>query len=593
MAAPLRVLTEFERSDRLMLIGFRSRDMTISKRNSFRSFLLAGGLILAGAGVSQADYNAGTAAFNAGNYTRAYQEYKQAADAGNSLAQFMMGRLYAEGRGVVEDKVAAYMWFDLAASNGNSRAIGVRDAVAAQMDSADIDRAQDLAAEWRANRPAIGSGNTATVAPSMPAAPSAAPYSLRNVQVALSNLGYSVGTPDGVIGPKSRAAIRAYQVDSGLPASGEPSIALYDKLQASIAQRSAQAKPAQPVTPAVDAAMIREVQSELRRRGYAISAISGTVNAETVAAVRAYQADARLAVTGAVDDALLRQLGTARADSGAIYRAQVKQVQAALNAAGYSAGPADGALGPKSRAAISRYQSDNSLAATGDVNAELLAGLGIASDEQGTTTSVSAATIRETKHELQSHGYPSGNLNGTLDTATREAIRAYQSDAGLVVTGEATPELLDHLRQSDIRYGGDADSQVVLNIEDQLQRHGYTVGPVDGVIDVRTRGAIRAYQADAGLAITGEADDPLLAHLQTSDIKPLPNSALVEVQYILNRLGYLNAQSDGVMGPKSTAAIRRYQGDRGLAITGVPSMELLTKLRAEKIMEPGANFKSD
>lgn len=589
MAAPLRILTEFERSDRLMLIGFRSRDMTISKRNSFRSFLLAGGLMLAGAGVSHADYNAGTAAFNAGNYARAYQEYKQAADAGNSLAQYMMGRLYAEGRGVVEDKVAAYMWFDLAASNGNSRAIGVRDAVAAQMDSADIDRAQDLAAEWRAKRPAIGSGNTATVAPSMPAAP----YSLRNVQVALSSLGYSVGTPDGVIGPKSRAAIRAYQVDSGLPASGEPSIALHEKLQASIAQRSAQARPAQPATPTVDAAVISEVQTELRRRGYAISAITGTANPETAAAVRAYQADARLAVTGAVDDALLRQLGTARADSGAIYRAQVKQVQAALNAAGYSAGPADGALGPKSRAAISRYQSDNSLAATGDVNAELLASLGIASEEQGVATAASAATIRETKQELQAHGYPGGTLNGTLDTATREAIRAYQSDAGLVVTGEATPELLDHLRQSDIHYGGDADSQVVLNIEDQLRRHGYTVGPVDGVIDVRTREAIRAYQADAGLAITGEADDPLLAHLQTSDIKPLPNSALVEVQYILNRLGYLNAQSDGVMGPKSTAAIRRYQGDRGLAVTGVPSMELLTRLRAEKIMEPGANFKSD
>jgi hypothetical protein len=43
------------------------------------------------------------------------------------------------------------------------------------------------------------------------------------------------------------------------------------------------------------------------------------------------------------------------------------------------------------------------------------------------------------------------------------------------------------------------------------------------------------------------------------------------------------------MGPKSTAAIRRYQGDRGLAVTGVPSIELLSKLRAEQISEPGAD----
>jgi len=43
------------------------------------------------------------------------------------------------------------------------------------------------------------------------------------------------------------------------------------------------------------------------------------------------------------------------------------------------------------------------------------------------------------------------------------------------------------------------------------------------------------------------------------------------------------------MGPESTAAISRYQGDRGLAITGRPSMALLTKLRTERLHEPGAD----
>ena len=112
-------------------------------------------------------------------------------------------------------------------------------------------------------------------------------------------------------------------------------------------------------------------------------------------------------------------------------------------------------------------------------------------------------------------------------------------------------------------------------------------------VDASTREAIRAYQADAGLAITGTADDPLLAHLQTSDVTPMPRSALVEVQWILNRLGYLDGASDGVMGPKSTAAIRRYQGDRGLVITGVPTADLLGKLRMERNQEPGADFGSN
>ena len=235
------------------------------RSSSFKRALLAGGFLLAGAGVSFADYNAGTAAFNAGDYTRAFQEYRQSAHAGNSLAQYMMGRLYAEGRGVGEDKLTAYMWFDLSASNGNSRAITARDAIAAEMDADEIERAQQMAADWRASRPAIATAQTTPAA-----TPATAPYSLRNVQVALGQLGYSVGTPDGVIGPKSRAAIRAFQTDSGLPASGEPSLALYDKLQEAIAKRTAQAQPAQPAAPTVNAAMITEAQTELRRRGYQI-----------------------------------------------------------------------------------------------------------------------------------------------------------------------------------------------------------------------------------------------------------------------------------------------------------------------------------
>ena len=109
------------------------------------------------------------------------------------------------------------------------------------------------------------------------------------------------------------------------------------------------------------------------------------------------------------------------------------------------------------------------------------------------------------------------------------------------------------------------------------------------MIDTRTRQAIRAYQADAGLSVTGEADDRLLAHLQASDVKPLTPNAIAETQWLLDRLGYLKGEGGGIMGAKSTAAIRRYQGDRGFTVTGQPSMELLAKLRAEPIREPGAD----
>jgi peptidoglycan hydrolase-like protein with peptidoglycan-binding domain len=501
------------------------------KRETFRRALLTSVLLLTGAGTSFADFNAGSAAFNNGNYARAYQEYKQSADAGNSVAQFMMGRLYAEGHGVVQDKATAYMWYDLSASNGNNRAIAARDAVAAQMDSGEIDHAQELATAWRADHSAA---STSVAAPVMATSTTtSAPYSLINVQMALSDLGYVVGTPDGLIGPKSRAAIRAYQADSGIPTSGEPSRALYEKLQASVTQRSGQAaQPVQQPASAVSDAMITEAQTELRRRGYSISAITGSVNTETVAAVREYQSDAHLPVDGAITDALLQQLRPASVDSGAVYRAQVKQVQASLNAAGYSAGPPDGALGPKSRAAISRYQTDNRLAGSGEVNAELLASLGIQNNDATATAALSATTIRDIQQQLKAHGYASGNPNGTVDQATQDAIRAYQKDAGLEMTGRPTPELLQHLRRSDIRNGGENSTQVAL-----------------------------------------------------------PSNSVLEIQGELNRLGYLNRAGDGRMGRRSTAAIRRYQGDRGLVVDGLPSMSLLSKLRAdtEPVTEPGVS----
>lgn len=43
----------------------------------------------------------------------------------------------------------------------------------------------------------------------------------REVQVALNYFGYNVGTPDGALGPRSRAAITEYQVMLGFPGTGQ------------------------------------------------------------------------------------------------------------------------------------------------------------------------------------------------------------------------------------------------------------------------------------------------------------------------------------------------------------------------------------
>ena len=44
---------------------------------------------------------------------------------------------------------------------------------------------------------------------------------IRQSQETLNTLGYDAGTPDGTIGPHTRAAIRSYQETKGLGGSGE------------------------------------------------------------------------------------------------------------------------------------------------------------------------------------------------------------------------------------------------------------------------------------------------------------------------------------------------------------------------------------
>lgn len=63
--------------------------------------------------------------------------------------------------------------------------------------------------------------NTGTTVRSSSGVSSAQRASNREVQTALNYFGYPVGTPDGAIGPRSRAAIAEYQVTMGWPGTGQ------------------------------------------------------------------------------------------------------------------------------------------------------------------------------------------------------------------------------------------------------------------------------------------------------------------------------------------------------------------------------------
>ncbi len=53
------------------------------------------------------------------HYAEALKWYRKSAEQGVALAQLGLGIMYAGGKGVTQDYVAAHMWFSLAAELGN------------------------------------------------------------------------------------------------------------------------------------------------------------------------------------------------------------------------------------------------------------------------------------------------------------------------------------------------------------------------------------------------------------------------------------------------------------------------------------------
>ncbi|MSO71299.1 MAG: peptidoglycan-binding protein [Alphaproteobacteria bacterium] len=132
---------------------------------------------------------------------------------------------------------------------------------------------------------------------------------VRNIQQELIARGYLIGTADGAAGPKTRAAILDYQREAGLELTGKASKDLLDHLKFALPRISAPHAPA-PYPPPE---MVRNIQSELARRGYYSGAVDGKTGPTTRAAVRAFQQDAGVPLTGALDERLLSEVRLAGA----------------------------------------------------------------------------------------------------------------------------------------------------------------------------------------------------------------------------------------------------------------------------------------
>ena len=83
------------------------------------------------------------------NYAEAAKWIARAANQGQVEAQHDLGAMYGRGEGVKRDYVQAYKWMSICAAKGNSGCASQRDLLARKLKGPKLADAQRQAADWR------------------------------------------------------------------------------------------------------------------------------------------------------------------------------------------------------------------------------------------------------------------------------------------------------------------------------------------------------------------------------------------------------------------------------------------------------------
>ena len=95
------------------------------------------------------DYQDGVDAYLKQDYKTAHKLFLSLAEQGDASAQFNLGMMYDNGRGVPQDYALAYMWFNLCGSSGDKDCVKNRNIVEEKMTPQQIEKAQEMARNWK------------------------------------------------------------------------------------------------------------------------------------------------------------------------------------------------------------------------------------------------------------------------------------------------------------------------------------------------------------------------------------------------------------------------------------------------------------
>ncbi len=370
---------------------------------------------------------------------------------------------------------------------------------------------------------------------------------------------------------------------------------------------------------------VLHVQERLYMYNYYNNGFDGLFGTGTLSAVRAFQTNNALPVTGVVDSATLAALNSTTAvakpaaSTGSTRTLKYNDKgQDVLNAQqrlvhyGYYNGALDGIFGSGMQTAVRRFQQNNLLVVDGKIGPTTRALL-YSDSAKPYTDPVYSDTLQrgsygqevvELQQQLNLTYYYTGALDGVFGTNVESAVKAFQSSTGLTSDGKVGPTTYNALfnRSASIFNGGIPRRSLssgmrgwdVYVLQQKLVNINYMSAIVTpGYYDSSTVSAVTSFQKDNGLEADGKVCSVVRRYIwpSTVDKEDVANKDALDgngtyvaqrtlrkgssgadvsnAQMRLKAAGFLLGNADGVYGDSTVKAVKQLQKYFGLQQDGV------------------------
>lgn len=186
-------------------------------------------------------------------------------------------------------------------------------------------------------------------------------------------------------------------------------------------------------------------------------------------------------------------------------------------------------------------------------------------------TLLSSKDVQIVQQALADGGFYRAGVDGLYGPATVNAIRSFQASKGLQMTGTLNEETLRALNPQFASSKQIPDPERVAQFA-AAQRVRAEQAHMEGKVTIPDDDAIAPQDiAPASGTTTILGDDVTTRHPATRNISTTDIQA---IQQTLREAGYYQgAKVDGIWGKVTTRAVRDFQTDKGLRVTGTPTQE--------------------